>query len=387
MRNEQMMIDDSTKLEVFAERLLGESAVALDTEFVWERTFYPRLGLIQAAIESGECFLIDTVAIRDLSPLAAVMASQSVTKIFHDACQDLIILKAATGQVPCNIFDTQAAAGFASLSATISLRDLVDDTQGVKLAKGETRTNWLRRPLTDKQISYAENDVRYLFGVRDFLTDRMGDRRAWLDDEMKKFDQSSFYEPLEPRDMFRRIKGIGRLDGPQLAVIQELAALREEDAQKRDRPRGHIATDDQLMALAKDLPRSTKAMRIGSGVWGKERNRYNEPILNAITAGLAREDRPEMNTRPRLNSKQEAQLDICLGYLKGHCLAEGIDSRIVCTRNELTELIAANRQGEAHSHPLLGGWRSSFIGQNLLSILQGKKSLHLDPKTKLPRLQ
>lgn len=380
------MIEDASQLEQFVERVLGESAVALDTEFVWERTFYPRLGLIQAAVESGECFLIDPVAIQDLSPLAAVLASDTVTKILHDARQDLIILAAAAGKAPRRIFDTQAAAGFASLSATVSLRDLVDETEGVKLAKGETRTNWLRRPLSDKQISYAENDVRYLFGVRDSLLERMGARRAWLDDEMQKFDQPTYYEAIDPRQVFRRIKGIGRLEAPQLAALQELACLREHTAQTRDRPRGHVATDDQLMALAKELPRSAKALRPGAGVWGKERSRYDQPILDAITEGLAREDRPEMHTRPRLNSKQEAQLDICLGYLKGHCLAEGIDPRIVCTRSELTDLIAANRQGDALSHPLLGGWRRAFIGENLLAILQGNKSLQLDPLTKLPRL-
>ncbi|HPK37407.1 MAG TPA: ribonuclease D, partial [Kiritimatiellia bacterium] len=139
-------------------RLLRAEAVALDTEFFWERTFYPVLGLVQLATPDG-CWLVDAVCLKDLSALAPLIASPSVTKVLHDAPLDLTILARATGAVPRSVFDTRLAAGFAGLSATLSLQALLQEVLGVTIAKGETRSNWLRRPLSENQIRYAAEDV------------------------------------------------------------------------------------------------------------------------------------------------------------------------------------------------------------------------------------
>ena len=163
------MIDTTEKLHVLVERARKIDAVALDTEFVWERTYYPRLGLIQLALSREECFLIDPCALEDLSPLGELLADPTVVKIFHDASQDLAILRSATGAEPKSIFDTRLAAGFGGLSSTLSLAALVEILLDVKLKKTETRTNWLKRPLHPQQKDYALDDVRYLRKVRVLL--------------------------------------------------------------------------------------------------------------------------------------------------------------------------------------------------------------------------
>ncbi len=170
-------------------------AVAVDTEFLWERTYYPRLGLIQLALSNEECFLIDPLAIDTLQPLGELLANKRVIKIFHDAPQDLIILARATRAVPQNIFDTRLAAGFAGLPATLSLANLVNQLLDIKIDKSATRTNWLRRPLSEKQQLYAADDVRYLRAIRVLLLARIvtPETERWLQEELSFFDNPQYY--------------------------------------------------------------------------------------------------------------------------------------------------------------------------------------------------
>lgn len=158
--------------------------VALDTEFVWEDTYYPKLGIIQLGWSKTECYLIDAVAVHDLSPLGDLLADAHTVKILHDAQQDLWILRHATGVTACQIFDTRCAAGFAGMSSTLSLSNLLRMCLNVLLPKTETRTDWLQRPLSDEQLEYALDDVRYLPALRDYLLKavKQRGREAWLKD-------------------------------------------------------------------------------------------------------------------------------------------------------------------------------------------------------------
>ncbi len=153
------MIVSSDALHALVEKARSTDAVAIDTEFVWNRTYLPRLGLIQLALSDEDCHLIDPLALDDLSPLGELLADQQVIKILHDAPQDLAILHHETGHVPKNIFDTRLAAGFAGLPATLSLGNLINELLDINLTKTETRTNWLKRPLDEEQIQYAQDDV------------------------------------------------------------------------------------------------------------------------------------------------------------------------------------------------------------------------------------
>ena len=180
------MIDTPQALAELVDRALTKECVALDTEFVWNRTYYPKLGVIQLALAGDDCHLIDTVALEDLSPLGAVLEHSDIELILHDAVQDLTILRQATGAFPRNIFDTRCAAGFANMSSTTSLAELLANTIGVALEKTETRTDWTQRPLSDKQLAYAIEDVCYMHEVRDVLRQRVAKigRNPWLAEEL-----------------------------------------------------------------------------------------------------------------------------------------------------------------------------------------------------------
>ncbi|MDR2849851.1 MAG: ribonuclease D, partial [Verrucomicrobiota bacterium] len=226
-------------LEAVAARLLESEAVAVDTEFFWERTYYPVLGLIQLATADG-CWMIDTVALDDLRPLGPVLSSPAVIKLLHDAQQDLSILVRATGAAPRTVFDTRLAAGFAGLSSTGSLQALLRDALGIDLAKAETRSDWLRRPLSEGQLRYAAEDVVYLIRLRDTLLARCANDtvRAWLDEELAGLDEPALYGDRDPRLMYLRVKGGPRLAARPLAVLREAAAWRENEARQQDWPRG-----------------------------------------------------------------------------------------------------------------------------------------------------
>ena len=184
------LIVDLAGLADVVARARAAGVAALDTEFVWERTYFPRLGLVQLAWPEGrgdvEVALLDAPALGDLAPLAELLADQAVEKVLHDAGQDLIILRRATGADPRRVFDTQRAAGFVGLSGSLSLQDLLRETVGVEIAKGEQRTDWLRRPLSPAQLAYAESDVRHLPEVRRRLMDsaQLRGRAAWVTEEI-----------------------------------------------------------------------------------------------------------------------------------------------------------------------------------------------------------
>ena len=190
------MITSTREFNILIERACTTDCVGLDTEFIWERTYYPKLGLIQLALSDEECFLIDPLAIRDLTPLGRLLNNSAVVKILHDAPQDLMILNRVSGVVPQNVFDTRVAAGFSGLSSTISLADLINILLEIDLPKTETRTNWLNRPLNSSQVDYALDDVRYLRALRVLLLARIivPEIRKWLGQEMKLLSLPEAYK-------------------------------------------------------------------------------------------------------------------------------------------------------------------------------------------------
>ncbi|MBI91925.1 MAG: ribonuclease D, partial [Gemmatimonadaceae bacterium] len=268
------MIVDQDALREQIEAAWAAGQVAVDTEMVWERTFFPALGVVQLGLDRDRCTLVDTVALEgQLGDLGRLLADGQTQKILHDATQDLSILKRATGASPSNVFDTRAASGFAGLASTISLRDLLVELFDIELDKTETRTDWLQRPLADKQIGYAEDDVRYLVEARDELRRRAeaAGYLAWLEEEMAGLGEPEIYQERDPREEFRRVKGYGKLRGRELSVLRELTVWREEAARTFDRSRGRIASDKLLLFLAQRQP--TQSEELGEVAEDGERTR------------------------------------------------------------------------------------------------------------------
>jgi len=366
------LIVDENALREQVEAAQAAGQVAVDTEMVWESTFFPALGVVQLGLDREQCVLVDTVALDgEMGDLGTLLADAETQKILHDATQDLSILKRATGASPSNIFDSRLASGFAGLASTISLRDLLVELFDIELDKTETRTDWLQRPLDQKQIGYAEDDVRYLVEARDELCRRAeaAGYLPWLEEEMAGLNSPQIYEERDPREEFRRVKGYGKLRGRELAVLRELAVWREEAARTYDRPRGRIASDKLLLFLAQRQPVKSEELGEVRSFRKKEIDLYGEAILAAIDKGrtLSEDQWPTGPPRDRHDRAFEDGVREAMAYLRERSEAEGIDPALVATRSEVKQLLRDGAAADTmDDNRLARGWRRQLIGDDLL---------------------
>jgi len=363
------IICQQEQLQTLIHRALNTDAVALDTEFVWERTYFPQLGLIQLALSDEECYLIDPITLPDLSPLGRLLSDRSVIKILHDAHQDLAILHRATGTAPQNIFDTRLAAGFANLPATLSLGNLIKELLDIDLAKDQTRTDWCRRPLSDQQIHYAMDDVRYLRAARILLLSRIiGPKlKTWLQEELNLLNNPSNYVGPGDSDRFRRVRGASNLDTQELALLRNLTTWREGMARKLDRPRGHLISDGQLVAIARSKPKNPETLA-DECVLSKNRiSKYGQTIIAIVGTTLAQSEKsyPEPLPHHRLNSSQKASLDNLHNLINLKCSMLGMDPCLVGNQSELKSLIRMLSSKSDLTDPeqvrQTEGWRKQFL--------------------------
>ncbi|MYD61686.1 MAG: ribonuclease D [Gemmatimonadetes bacterium] len=382
------LINTPNELETLVNRALDAPCVGIDTEFVWEQTYYPRLGIIQVGLSENDCHLIDAVTLSDLSPLGTLLSDPHTVKILHDAQQDLWILRRITDAIPCNIFDTRCAAGFAGLSSNLSLGNLLRMRLNIQLPKTETRTDWLRRPLSDKQLEYALDDVRFLPALREhILTDiqRRG-RENWLAEELRQYDIAKLYDDRAPEEQYTRVKGTGRLSRRDMAIVRELAAWREKKARQVDRPRNRVTSDDAIVQIARRKPQSIQSLKRVRGIARATINQHGNSLLNTVQRGLAIDEKncPPISPPVRPDPFEDARLDLAMAFLRGQCLSEGIDIAMVASRSEVKEFISP--QKNATDNPLHTGWRREFLGADLTALLNGKHAIGINPDTRLPNL-
>ena len=382
------MIDTPDGLQTLVDRALDAPFVAIDTEFVWEKTYYPWLGIVQVGLADDDCHLIDAVALKDLSPLGAVLSSPDTVKILHDAQQDLWILRLATGALPRNVFDTRCAAGFAGLGSTMSLSNLLRACLDVQLAKTETRTDWLKRPLSDNQLDYALDDVRYLPALRDHLLRAIHklDREPWLAEELARYDVEALYNDRVPETQYARVKGTGRLSRRDMAVLRELACWREIEAQKVNLPRNRVLSDDAMVQISRRKPHSVRSLNRLRGILDETVEAYGDIILGAVRNGLVVEEKdcPPVSPPTRPNPFEDARLDFAMAFLRGRCLSDGIDIAMVASRANVKALVSEG--SKINGNPLDTGWRHEFLGQDLTALLGGAHAIGIDPETHLPGL-
>ncbi|CAG0908639.1 unnamed protein product [Cyprideis torosa] len=338
----------------------------MDTEFIWTRTYKPRLGLIQIALSDEDCRLIDPLAIEDLSPLGELLADPKVVKIFHDAPQDLAILHSATGKVARNIFDTKLAAGFAGLSSSLSLGNLIEKLLDIHLAKTETRTNWLKRPLNTKQVSYALDDVRYLRAVRVLLLNRIigPEIKSWLQEELNLFNDTAHYICDNRKNRYHKIRGSKDLDARSLAILRELSFWREQTAMQKDRPRGHILPCPTLIALCKKRPRTLKELKELDGISENALKLYGSMLLKAVDAGLGcpAENLPHPQKTIRLNQKENNALRQLHEFIQLKSSVQQIDPALIGNSTELKQLIKHLFSQNSPPPPRqTQGWRKRFL--------------------------
>lgn len=360
-----LLVTSADGMEQMCVRLLKEPAVAVDTEFFWEDTFYPILGLLQLAVADGSCWLVDPLAVGDAIQLfGPVLSNEHVVKVLHDAQQDLTIVSRAVGTYPKAVFDTRLAAGFAGLSSECSLKSLVETLLGVSLEKSETRSNWLQRPLTPQQLEYAADDVVYLPRVRDLLVERVKSEevRGWMGEEFAAFDDPSLYLDREPREMYLRVKGAGSLAPRQLAILRELAAWREVQARKRDWPRSHVLEDFSLMAATEELPQSVAEFKELRGVSRRMPDAAVLDVLEAMKRGmmLTAAECPVMERHSVEEKKAiKPKADAMLARIADACKPFGLDPALVASRRDV-ETWLYSTDLKRTTLPLGRGWRARF---------------------------
>ncbi len=358
------MIQTEPEMRDLMTRANKAPRVALDTEFIWERTFYPRLGVVQLGFSEREGYLIDAVALPSLPGMDELLSNPKTEKLLHDAQQDLSILARTTGAQPCAIFDTRRAAGFAGMPSTSSLRGLLRDVLNVEIPKTETRSNWLRRPLSKKQIAYALNDVRFLPELREALLAKARElgNDAYLHEEMRLLDTPDFYAETTAIQVFQRMK-TGRLRKPGRDVLLELVRWRETVARTRDLPRAHVLRDADLFALARHAPAHPQDISRIDGLPRAAATRYCRGILEAVATGLEASENappPPAPIRGRASQIMKEKTARRVQVMRDAATEAGIDPALVASKASIIDLLVAEDAGTAEHHPLMNGWRRRF---------------------------
>jgi ribonuclease D len=343
--------------------------IALDTEFMRESTYYPKLCLIQVA--SGDyCFLIDPLALDDLRPFTTFLAARERIKVLHSARQDLEVLTGGDGNaVPGPIFDTQIAAGLLGYTAQIGYGALVEQRLGRTLAKGHTRTDWSQRPLSEEQVQYAADDARYLAPLYQDLRGALeiAGRLPWLLEETAELENAALYR-VEPEQAWRRLKGLDRMRADQRATAKLLAQWRESMAIQRDKPRGWILSDETLRELAERLPGTMQALEQIRSLPPAVARKRGAELLELIAAGTANaaNESETVNTRPE--PQQLALVTRLMNEVRNRALDLKISPELLATRRAVEQLVFSGR-----TDALLNGWRRAVIGEHLVALTASAK--------------
>jgi len=370
-----LFIDSSSELESLCAELAHHPFVTVDTEFVRERTYYPQLALIQLGNpEIIAC--VDPLAIDDLSPLKTLMHDPRVTKVFHAASQDMEIFHLCFKQLPKPVFDSQLAASVLGLGDQVGYANLVKEIINVDLDKSQSRTDWIQRPLDPKQITYAEDDVRYLTQIYPIMLEQLSElnRLSWLDDDFASLTDEQRYIP-QPDQMWKKVKGMKKLKGVQLSILQAVTGWREHQAIEQDIPRRRVIGDELLLDMAKLRPKTVEALAKLRGINGGLVNRHGKALINLIEQAQQRprEEWPKQPKFIRLDAAQDAIVDALSAIVKLCAAQHKINANNLVCRKELEKLVCGERD-----LPILQGWRLRHGGQLLLDFIDGDGTLRID---------
>lgn len=378
-----MYIRTTAELQTLCEHAERFGKLAIDVEFIRENTYVPQLALIQIAVDET-CAIIDPLEVPDLTPIFNLVNAVHVLKVLHAANQDLEVLFWHSSVPPMRVFDTQVAAAMVGEGDQLAYGRLVERLIGVSLAKGESYTNWLRRPLTREQLLYALDDVRYLLPLHEILSDRLDElgRTEWITEEFRKLENVDLYQ-RNPRTLYRRIRRGRHLSAQGLAVLRELAAWRDREARERNRPPGSVLKDEFLVEIARKAPRTLDALRGFRGQPRREIERSGDEIIALVERGLnvAETDRPRSQRKYRLTRTEELMVKFIDAYLKALCQDKKLSAPSIANRADLEQLVYLHRRDRLETEPclLLQGWRGDMFGEQLLAVLEGRVSLYLDP--------
>jgi ribonuclease D len=370
------IITDTAALEKFARDLRARPFVAVDTEFMRERTYWPILCLVQAAADGVEAIIDPMAEGIDLAPFLDLMADEGVVKVFHAARQDVEIFNQLMGRAPAPIFDSQVAAMACGYGDQIGYEPLMRGLLGAAIDKGSRFTDWSRRPLSQAQLAYALSDVTHLRDAYPLLMEQLkaGAREAWVAEEMRALADPALYS-VEPEKAWSRLKLRG-VRPNEIGVLMKLAEWREREAQARDIPRGRVLKDDALYELARLKPRTAEALaRARSIPEGFERSRSGAAILAAIAEGAAikASDLPDFDRDGPREAAPPDVVELLRVLLKRQCERFDVAPKLIASAADI-DAIALDDEADV---PALHGWRRDVFGDLALKLKRGEIALKL----------
>ncbi|MFL5866335.1 MAG: ribonuclease D [Thermoleophilaceae bacterium] len=368
--------------EEIAERAAQNGRFAIDTEFVSERRYQALLCLAQVAVPDPEADdgvrteVLDPLDGLDPSPLAAALADPAVEVVMHAGRQDVAILRRSWSTEVRNVFDTQVAAGFLGFGNQESYESLVRKVLRVRLTGAEGFTRWDRRPLSEQQLEYARDDARLLLSLGEELERRLDERGRleWAREECRALEDAS--DERDPDRIYERLPRLGRLDPVQRAVARELVEWRDEAARSMDRPAGFVLPDQALVEIARRLPGSLADLEHIRALPPQTLHRRGERILQAVEKGRKREAPAAPPDAPQRDSRDAPLVALAQAVVRHRSQESGVAVELIATQAELTALVGARRRGEdGDGIRVTTGWRRELVGQELIELLAGRRSL------------
>ncbi|MCL1796921.1 MAG: ribonuclease D [Eggerthellaceae bacterium] len=371
-----MYITTQEMLEAFVQRSCSSSVLAIDTEFMREKTYYARLCLIQMATDT-EAVVIDPFQVRDLTPLNALFENTEIVKLFHAAAQDLEIIYRVCGMLPRPIFDTQIAAALLGHTQQIGYAPLVYSVCDVRIKKIESYTDWSRRPLSNSQIDYALEDVIYLPQMHVSMKKELEEkgRLSWLADDFDQLSDESRYE-IDPRERYRHLKRVTQLTRRQLAGAREFAAWRELEAQRRNVPRKWVVTDEQIVEASKREPHSINDLFMVRGLKDRLNTKEARTLIEAMVRAfdLPEEEFPELDGPKKSEPNVDIEIDFMSALVRLRSKESGVAFQTLASHDDLARLARGYRK----DLEVLSGWRRVLVGEELLRLLAGEITLSLE---------
>ncbi len=372
-------VSSQAELEQLAADLEGSRILAIDTEFLREKTYYAKLCLLQ--LNNGDIqALVDPFSVDDLSVLAPILVDKNCTKIFHAGTQDIDILYRETGVVPAPVFDTQVAAALLGQPLQVGYGPLVRSVCDVKLAKADSYTDWSRRPLTSDQLKYALDDVVYLPQIYDIFVhdlEKKG-RLSWLDGDFSALSDPKSYE-CDPKEMWHKVKRVSSLSRPQLAVAREIAAWREREAMRRNIPRKRVLADEAVLEVSRKAPKTRERLLEVRGLEGRLSNYDINQILEAVRRGrdLPESQWPKLPRRPHGDHEVDGAVNLMSALVEVRAKQNDVAAPVLASHSELTKLARGHRD----EVDVLKGWRYEMVGKELIDLLEGRLVLYLEKGT------
>jgi ribonuclease D len=380
------LLSTAPELEALAVEVRTAGRLALDTEFVWERTYRPILGVVQLATDTSVA-VVDTVALADLSPLFDLLRDPRLPVVVHGGGQDLEIFATLMGEPVCGVVDTQVVAAFLGYGLQVGLSVLLERVLRVRLRKDQTYTDWTRRPLRPEQVAYAREDVAHLLPLHDRLQadlERRG-RTAWVGEELRGLEDPARFSRMPDEERYRTVKGWQRLGGRELAVLRELAAWRERSAARANIRPNFIANDIVLTSLAARPVTTVEDLRQVRGLTGGTVDRHARALLAALRAGLeCPEERwPEPAERIRRRSPPPGLSALLRAAVQAVAEREEIAPEVIASARDIEALgsyAASPNSGRAPDDlDVTRGWRRTLVGDTLLAIARGEMVMRYDP--------